>query len=116
MSASNTEYFLNNDLQSSYFNFLRATPLLVPSAYIQEIDSWVTKNLENSYKNHPLVISGTTGCGKSSLVTKWIEYYIQSHGHTQTVLLYHCVSLSRANDQLYATLYHICYSIKVKFI
>ena len=109
-----TEYLLCSDLHLSYFNYLKSQDLLVPSGYIQEIDSWVNRTVSTSSSNYPLLLTGANGCGKSTLISKWIEYYLQSYNHNQTMILCHFVGLSCVNTDYSSTLYHLSNTIKVR--
>lgn len=108
-----TEYQLFSALQEKYYHFLIKQSLLLPSVSIQEIDNWINKNSEESDINIPLVISGVNGCGKSSLISKWIEYYTNSPHHSQTLIIYHFIGMSPCILSYYFTLYQLSNLIKV---
>ncbi|OMJ89182.1 hypothetical protein SteCoe_8732 [Stentor coeruleus] len=98
--------------QHSYFTSLNSQSILIPSVYIQEIDSWVSKIPEDASINTPLLISGTSGCGKSTLITKWIEYYTQSYAHSSKLLLIHYVGISNTTPSYFSMMYQISNTIK----
>ena len=81
--------------------------------HIQEIDSWVKKDSESLSSNSPLLVSGATCCGKSSVLSKWIEYYSQSSSNINTAILIYFVGLSAINSEYHITLSQICNTIKV---
>ena len=42
--------------------------------YFEQMDNWVDRKLGENEENIPLLIEGSTGTGKKTLLVKWIEH------------------------------------------
>jgi hypothetical protein len=102
----------SSSLHKNYFQFLLAQRMFIPSSSIHEIDAWVKNPAEES-AFPVLLVSGTSGCGKSSLLIKWMEFYTQSSSSSQDLLAIHFVGLSQLQDSYFSCLYQLILMLKV---
>jgi len=88
-------------------------------SYFQEIDSWITQAVlaePSKKKNTPLLITGPVGCGKSSLITKWIDFHRRSHKKDNDFLLFHYVKRSPGDRMYHFTLFRLYNKLRVRDI
>lgn len=102
-----------NYLQKNYFQHLKNQDICIPSASIHEIDNWVKQQSDDLARNPALLISGSSGCGKSSLLVKWIDFYTRSVSSNHEKILFHFIGLSNIHDSFVSTLYHLIILLKV---
>ena len=56
---------------------------------LQSIDFWVANFKQEDFpQSTPILITGSQGCGKSSLIAKWLQYHVQSSGKDNNLVIY----------------------------
>jgi hypothetical protein len=59
------------------------------SKLLQSIDFWVANFKQEDFpQSAPLLITGTQGCGKSSIISKWLQYHLKSSGKDNNLVIY----------------------------
>ena len=106
---------ISRTLQESYIKELKSSQIFGVESYIQEIDAWATTI--SPFKTRPLLITGPIGCGKSSLVIKWIDYHTYSYKvlviqQNNSNILIHISKISEADSVYYFSLYRVYTKIK----